>query len=144
MTYAHKIAAALFVLGALGHPQATQAHDLSGIHAFFNDDRSQFVDLWLNVAGNVTVKVSNGRPWRPMWVVLHATFKSGDQVLGKKDYHVYCESPIPGGHGYERWFKFPNPGFVGVTSVSISTNKEAPWGKPQGGWEVSVSTSTNF
>jgi hypothetical protein len=143
MTY-RKAVAAVLLLGALAVPQDIQAHEMSGIHAFFNDDRSQFVDLWLNDGGNVTVKVSNGRPWRPMWVVLHATFKSGDLVLGKKDYHVYCESPNPGGHGKERWFTYPNPGFAGVTSVSISTNKEAPWGNPQGGWEVYVSTSTSF
>jgi hypothetical protein len=141
------LAAGMLLLAALGllAPQrAYAAGDMSGIHAFFNDDRSQFVDFWLNDSGRVTVKVSNGRPWRPMWVVLHATFMSGTQVLGKKDYHVYCASPTPGGHGNEKWFLYGNPGFSGVTAVSISTNKEAPWGKPQGGWEVDISGSTTF
>jgi hypothetical protein len=144
MTYVRNSLALLVLLGALGIPEAIYAHDMSGIHAFFNDDRSQFVDFWLNDTGNVTIKVSNGRPWRPIWVVLHATFTSGGQVLGKKDYHVYCESPNPGGHGQERWFTYANPGFAGVTGISISTNKEAAWGKPQGGWEVHISTSTSF
>jgi hypothetical protein len=144
MTRVRKTVAALLLLGAAAIPQQVRAHDMSGMHAFFNDDRNQFVDFWLNDSGNVTIKVSNGRPWRPMWVVLHATFKTGDQVLGKKDYHLYCESPNPGGHGKERWFTYANPGFAGVTSVSISTNKEAPWGRPQGGWEVYISTSTSF
>lgn len=113
---------ALLLLSASG----AHAHDMSGLHAFFNDDRNQFVDLWLNDGGSVTVKVSNGRPWRPMWVVVHATFKAGDAVLGTKDYHVFCESPNPGGHGQERWFTFAGTPFIGATSVSITTNKEAP------------------
>jgi hypothetical protein len=124
--------------------RAHAAGDMSGIHAFFNDDRNQFVDFWLITNGRVTMKVSNGRPWRPMWVVVHATYLSGNQVLGKKDYHVFCPSPTPGGHGAEKWFLYGNPGFSGVTAVSISTNKEAPWGKPQGGWEPEISASTTF
>jgi hypothetical protein len=120
MTCARNAFAALVLLGGLALPQEIHARDMSGIHAFFNDDKRQFVDLWLNGSG-VTVKVSNGRQWRPMWVVLHATFKSGDQVLGTRAYHVYCESPDPGGHGKERWFTYANPGFAGVTGVSIST-----------------------
>ena len=144
MPYARNILAALFFLSALATAQQSRASDMSGIHAFFNDDRNQFVDFWLNDNGHVTVKVSNGRQWRPMWVVVHATFTSGGQVLGERHYHVYCESPNPGGHGKERWFTYANPGFAGgVTSVNISTNKEAPWGNPQGGWEVQISASTS-
>ena len=143
MRYARNIFAALFLLCALAAPQPSLASDMSGIHAFFNDDRNQFVDFWLNDNGHVTIKVSNGRQWRPMWVVVHATFTSGGQVLGKKDYHVYCESPNPGGHGKERWFTFATPGIAGPTGVTISTNKEAPWGNPQGGWEVQISASTS-
>jgi hypothetical protein len=134
----------LTAFGTVGLHQAYAAGDMSGIHSFFNDDRNQFVDFWLNNDGRVTIKVSNGRPWRPMWVVLHATFLSGSQVLGKKDYHVYCASPTPGGHGNEQWFLYGNPGFSGVTTISVSTNKEAPWGKPQGGWEIDLSGSTTF
>lgn len=131
-------------LFALAPHRASAAGDTSGIHAFFNDDKNQFVDLWLNNNGKITVKVSNGGPWRPMWVVLHATFLSGNQVIGRKDYHVFCPSPNPGGHGGEKWFLYGNPNFGSVTAVSISTNKEGPWGKPKGGWEVDISGSTTF
>lgn len=123
---------------------ALAAGDMSGIHSFFNDDRNQFVDFWLNDNGKVTIKASNGRPWSPMWVVVHATFMSGGQVLGRKDYHVYAGSPRPGGQGNEQWFLYGNPGFYGVTSVIISTNKEKPWGSPQGGWEIEISGSKTF
>lgn len=67
-------------------PLQACAADTSGIHGFFNDDRNQFVDVWLNTSGTLTVKVSNGRPWRPMWVVMHVAFMSGGQVVGRKDY----------------------------------------------------------
>jgi hypothetical protein len=133
----------LVLTGAAMTPQANAA-DTSGIHAFFNDDRNQFVDVWLNENGHVTIKASNGRPWRPMWVVVHATFLSGGQVVGKKDYHVYCGSPTPGGGGNEKWFVYDSPGFAGVTALSVTTNKEAPWGRPQGGWEVEISGSKRF
>lgn len=134
--------AALAAVVAVSAPRAAYAApDTSGIHAFFNDDRSQFVDFWQNTNGQVTIKVSNGRPWRPMWVVLHATFLSGGQVIGRKDYHVYAPSPNPGGGGAERWFHFDNPGFTGVTAIAVSTNKEAPWGRPQQGWELEITYS---
>ena len=81
---------------------------------------------------------------RPMWVVLHAAFYAGNQLLGKKDYHVFCKSPTPGGGGSERWFVYSNPGFSGVTAVSISTNKEDPWTNPGDGWEFSISGSTDL
>ncbi|MGT2467454.1 hypothetical protein ACVOMV_25100 [Mesorhizobium atlanticum] len=116
------------------------AYDTSGPHAFFNDDRNQFVDLWYNTNGHVTIKVSNGRPWRPMWVVAHTVFRSAGTVVANKDYHVYCKSPNPGGGGGDNWFVYPGPG-VAADSVSVTTNKEAPWGKPKGGWEVSISVS---
>lgn len=114
--------------------------DTSGVHAFFNDDRKQFVDFWLNTNGKVTIKVSNGRPWRPMWVVVHAFFKDGSSTVATKDYHVYCQSPAPGGGGQENWFVFPGPG-VAATTVSVTTNKEAPWTNPGGGWEIPISIS---
>jgi hypothetical protein len=123
---------------------AHAAGDMSGTHKFFNDDRNQFVDFWQNTNGRITIKVSNGRPWSPMWVVVHATFMSGSQVVGKKDYHVFCGSPKPGGKGGERWFVYNNPGFGGVTDIVISTSKEKPWGNPQGGWEVEISGSGTF
>src|SRR3954447_26598019 len=74
---------------------------------------------------HVDENISNGRPWRPMWVVVHATFLSGTTVVSKKDYHVYAESPQPGGRGGERWFRFGPPAVGGVTAISITTNKEA-------------------
>jgi hypothetical protein len=125
----------------LSHSQNVYAHDTSGIHAFVNDDRNQFADLWLNNDGNVTVKASNGRQWRPMWIVVHADFWSGKQLLARNDYHVYCQSPFPGGHGQETWFRFAGPGVSGVTSISLSSNNESPWTHPQGGWSVMLSVS---
>jgi hypothetical protein len=127
------------VLLLISNLQYVYAHDTSGIHAFFNDDKNQFVDFWLNQDGNITIKVSNGRQWRPMWVVAHANFMSGNQLLTRIDYHVYCQSPIPGGHGAETWFRFAGPGVSGVSSIVLTTNKGAPWGKPSGGWEVMIS-----
>jgi hypothetical protein len=120
------IAVAVAALASLNVASAHSAKDTSGHHAFFNDDRSQFVDFWLNDNGNVTMKVSNGRPWRPMHVVVNATFRSGGQVIGTARYYVWCESPTPGGRGNERWHTFAGPGVPGITSVSITTNKTAP------------------
>src|SRR5215472_8772977 len=64
----------------LSNPQYVYAYDTSGIHAFFNDDQSQFVNFWLNQDGNITIKASNGREGIPMWVVVRASFMS-DQFL---------------------------------------------------------------
>lgn len=114
-------------------------HDTSGIHQFQNDDRNQFADLWLNSDGKITIKVSNGRPWRPMWIVLHATFLSEErEPIAKRDYHVFCPSPRPGGHGEERWFNFPGNGLEGTASIGLSSNKEAPWGEDRGGWYIEI------
>ncbi len=108
--------------------QAEPAHarDTSGHHAFFNDDRSQFVDFWLNDSGTITMKVSNGRPWRPMHLKVRAVFKSADRVVGTGEYYVWCESPAPGGRGNEHWQTFPGPGVPNITSVSITTKKTSP------------------
>ena len=123
----------------LSNPQYVYAYDTSGIHAFFNDDQSQFVNFWLNQDGNITIKASNGREGIPMWVVVRASFMSGNQFLTRKDYHVYCQSPIPGGRVAETWFRFAGPHVSGVSSIALSTNKEAPWTTPSGGWEVMIS-----
>lgn len=131
------VAALLSILGA----DHAFSHDTSGVHAFFNDDRSQFVDFWLNSNGFVTIKVSNGRPWRPMWVVLHANYMAGGKTIATKDYHVYCKSPNPGGGGEENWFKFPAPSLSSVENVSVYTNKEAPWKTVKEGWTPSISVS---
>lgn len=56
----------------------------------------------------------------------------------------YCGSSTPGGHGNEKWFVYGNPGFNGVTDIVISTNKEKPWGKPQGGWEIQITGTGTF
>ncbi|MDX0592442.1 hypothetical protein GOL39_28685 [Sinorhizobium medicae] len=114
--------------------------DTSGPSAFFNDDKNQFVEVWHNTNGNVTVKVSNGRPWRPMWVVAHVVFRAGKDTVANADYHVYCKSPNPGGGGEENWFVYPGPG-VFADSLSVTTNKEDPWGHPKGGWTISISVS---
>ncbi|MGO6690735.1 hypothetical protein ACCS54_07215 [Rhizobium johnstonii] len=127
-----KLMAILLTCAALAAPAVVQAHDTSGIHAFVNDDRNQFVDLWLNTDGGLTVKVSNGRPWRPMWVVVHVSYRSEtNQEIGRQDLHVYCPSPNPGGHGAERWFEFPPPAVSGVHHIALSSNKEAPRDVPE-------------
>jgi hypothetical protein len=134
------LGALLFAFFAIFSGGYAYSHDTSGIHAFFNDDKNQFIDFWLNTDGNVTIKASNGRPWRPMWVVAHATFMSGGTVLGKADYHVYCPSPNPGGKGAETWFRFAGPG-LSPDKVVVTTNKEKPWKTPQGGWTIMISAS---
>jgi hypothetical protein len=144
LTKVRRLLAVALLASMVTNPPQAFAADMSGIHAFFNDDQNQFVDAWDNSNGQITIKASNGRPWRPMWVVVHATFMSGGQVVGKKDYHVFCGSPVPGGHGNERWFHYGNPGFGVITGLTVTTNKEAPWGSPKGGWEVEVSTSGSF
>jgi hypothetical protein len=103
------------------------SYDTSGIHAFVQDDKNQFVDFWLNLSGTVTIKASNGRQLNPMWVVVHATYYMDNQVLTTKDYHVYCPPPNPGGAGREVWFVFLGPG-VTADKIGLSTNKEKPWG----------------
>lgn len=105
---------------------AQAAQDMSGFHAFFEDDRNQFVDAWLNDSGTITMKVSNGRPWRPMHVVVHVTFFSGGVIIGKQDYRVSCVAPLGGGGGKEEWYTFPPAPIVGATSISITTNKVSP------------------
>ena len=120
-------------------------YEMNGIHASVIDDSSQFVDLWLNTDGNITIKVSNGRPWRPMWVVAHANFFSGNESVGKQDYHVYCPSPNPGGHGAETWFKFGAPPISGeVTRIVLSSNKEKPWKDPEPDWQFWISVSRSM
>lgn len=122
----------LMLAATLTAPGAAMAHDTSGIHAFVNDDRNQFVDLWQNNSNTLTVKVSNGRPWRPMWVVVHVSYRSeSNQEIGRQDLHVYCPSPNPGGHGAERWFEFPSAGIVGAHHIALSSNKEAPRNVPE-------------
>ncbi|WP_457578180.1 hypothetical protein [Ensifer adhaerens] len=128
----NRFLAFLLAGAAFAAPGVGMAHDLSGIHAFVNDDRNQFVDLWQNDSGKLTVKVSNGRPWRPMWVVVHVSYRSeSNQEIGKQDLHVYCPSPNPGGGGAERWFEFPSAGIGGVHHIALSSNKEAPRSVPE-------------
>ena len=51
-------------LGALaliiGYIGAGNVHAQDELYAFVNDDDSQFVDIWLNQNGTVTMKASNG------------------------------------------------------------------------------------
>jgi hypothetical protein len=47
------------------------AGDKSGIHAFFNERQEPVRRLLAEQQRQGQIKVSNGRPWRPMWVVLH-------------------------------------------------------------------------
>lgn len=116
-----------------------QMSDMSGPHVFANDDNHQFIDVWYNENDNVTIKVSNGQRFQPMWIVAHINFLSNGQIVASKDYHVYCGAPDVGG-GKERWFVFPGPG-VAADSLQATTNKEAAWTTPGDGWEVHVGGS---
>ncbi|RWY80467.1 hypothetical protein EHI44_29530 [Rhizobium leguminosarum] len=127
-----KVFAFLISVATLAIPASGMAHDMSGIHAFVNDDRNQFVDLWRNDSGKLTAKVSNGRPWRPMWVVVHVSYRSEDnRELGRQDLHVYCPSPNPGGHGAERWFEFASSYIGSVHHIELSSNQEASRDVPE-------------
>jgi hypothetical protein len=130
-----KIQAILAIAATLliGPLERAWAYRATGVHGFNEDDRSQFVDIWENNGGNITVKVSNGRPWVPMWVVMNVVYWSGNQVLARKDYHVFCKSPRPGGHGEENWFEFPPVG-PSVTRIEVATHKERPWKRPSDDW----------
>jgi hypothetical protein len=101
------------------------SYDTSGIHAFAEDDRNQFVDFWLNTNGMVTIKASNGRQWSSIWIVVHATYYMNNQVLTTDDYRFYCPPPNPGGGGREVWLVFLGPG-VTADKVGLSTNKQGP------------------
>lgn len=114
------------------------AQDTTGIEGFVNDDRHQFAQLWINPDGNVTIKVSNGRQWNPMWIVLHAHYYAGDQLLRTVDYHVYCPSPNPFGGGKENWFRYAGPN-VPATRVVLTSNKTKPWTVPEAGWTPTIS-----
>ncbi|MFT4183134.1 MAG: hypothetical protein QM636_14580 [Rhizobium sp.] len=116
--------------------------DTSGQHYFHQDDKNQFVDVYVHQDDRVTIKVSNGRPLRPMWINLHAVYRQGTSVITHVDYHVYCKSPV--GHGAENWFEFHTPGANQASTVELSSNKEKPWKSPSDGWTVGISTDGTF
>lgn len=99
--------------------------DMSGPHVFAEDDNHQFLDIWYNKTGKVTIKVSNGQKFKPMYVVAHVSFLSGGTVVANQDYHAYCAAPDVGG-GKEQWLVFAGPG-VSADSLTAKTNKEKPW-----------------
>ena len=129
MKAVHSISRILAVATMLLYAHIAAAQDTSGPQFHAEDDRNQFVTVWMNNNHGLTVKVSNGRPWRPMWVVLHVRyFDSAGRELGKRSFRVYCPSPVPTRGGAEKWFHFPSAGMAGATRLVLTTNKDKPWG----------------
>jgi hypothetical protein len=80
-------------------PYKAHAGDKSGIHAFFNERQEPVRRLLAEQQQQGQIKVSDGRPWRPMWVMLH-TASCLELRFWEEDYHVYCASPTPGRSGH--------------------------------------------
>lgn len=97
------------------------------LHAFVNDDDSQFVDIWLNHNGTLTMKASNGKPNRYMDLRVKVYFFSGDNIIGNKEYsNIRCPPPNGYGPGKECWFEnMPGPGLSGVTKLSAESHKQS-------------------
>jgi hypothetical protein len=97
------------------------------LHAFVNDDDSQFVDIWLNQNGTVTIKASNGKPNRYMSLQVKVRFFSGDNVIGDREYrNINCAAPNGYGPGKECWFEnLPGTGLSGVTKITGETHKQS-------------------
>jgi hypothetical protein len=89
----------LTIAGSLG------AH-AERVHAFVEDDRAQFVDIWLNGNGTLTFKVSNGRRGMPMNIILKLDFYSGDRKVAEKSYNVWCPAPPGRNMGHSRQYPF--------------------------------------
>ena len=113
---------------------ASQAY-ATGLTAHVEDDRHQFVDLY-EADGNIVLKVSNGRKFRPMWLEVTAQYYEGERLVHTERYGVYCPAPSFGG-GQERYFTFP--GVTGtITKVVLHSNKRAPWSVPEAGWTPTI------
>lgn len=99
------------------------------VHGFVEDDRGQFVDIWLNNNGTLTFKASNGRRGVPMNIILTLEFYSGDRKVAVKSYNVWCPAPPDetwaiGVKGKEKWFEGePGPGVAGITKITGSSHK---------------------
>ena len=110
------------------------AHARPGVIGHVEDDRHQFVDFTANGDGTITLKVSNGSKFNPMWVVVHTDyFSESGESLGRRSYRVYCPAPSIGG-GQERSFTFPDPNVGDFAGVLMHSNKMAPWERPSPGW----------
>ena len=96
------------------------------LHAFVNDDDSQFVDIWRNENGTITMKVSNGKPSRDMNLQVTVYFLSGDHVIGEREYrNIYCPGPGSFG-GKECWYEnMPGPQLIGVTKIAAESHKQS-------------------
>lgn len=106
----------------------SSSHAYNGLlHAFANDDRKQFVDVWLNQNSTVTIKASNGRANRVMAITVTVHFHSALGVLGARDYRVTCPAPAGGigAKGKECWYEnLQIPAGMGpVSSLSLVTHK---------------------
>lgn len=119
------LGALALIIGYIGagnvHAQDTR------LYAFVNDDDSQFVDIWLNQNGTVTMKASNGKPNRYMDLRVKVYFFSGNHIIGDKEYHnIHCPAPNGYGPGKECWFEnMPGPGLSGVTKISAESHKQS-------------------
>ncbi|RWP68167.1 hypothetical protein [Mesorhizobium sp.] len=96
------------------------------LHAFVNDDDSQFVDIWLNQSGTVTIKASNGKPNRYMSIRVIVYFFSGARVVSKEYQNINCVAPNGYGPGKECWFEnMTGPGITGITKISAESHKQS-------------------
>jgi hypothetical protein len=114
---------------------AGYAQETTGPHAFFNDDAHQFVDVWYNPNGKVTIKVSNGQRYRDMFVNATVDFILSGQVVKTEVYAVMCRH-AGGGGGNEQWYVLFGPG-VAADSIRVRTNKRNPTSGEIGG-ETSI------
>lgn len=123
MLKALAVAAMLTAPGAYA-PQALAvdaARDAYGMH---NDDRHQYVEVWVRNfgAGGVEVIGHNGKQIDVMAVVVHVTFISDGRVVGNRDYYMQVD-PSYGLKGVDKTNRYPDPGFGKVTAIQVTTNK---------------------
>jgi hypothetical protein len=118
------------LLSTLAFHSPSNAYD-GLLHAFANDDRKQFVDVWLNRNSTITIKASNGRANRRMAIVVTVFFHSPLGVVGQRNYTVWCPAPDggllgAGIKGKECWFENlaipPNMGFL--SALTLATHKD--------------------
>jgi hypothetical protein len=99
----------------------------SRLHAFVNDDDSQFIDIWRNPNATITIKTSNGKPSRDMNLRVIVYFFSEDTLIDTKEFrNIYCPAPNGYGPGKECWYEnMPGPALSGVTKIAGETHKQS-------------------
>jgi hypothetical protein len=97
------------------------------LHAFVNDGDSQFVDIWRNINGTITIKASNGKPSRDMNLRIIVYFFADNLQIGTKEFrNIYCPAPNGYGPGKECWYEnMSGPSLSGVTKISAESHKQS-------------------